>query len=51
MENKIKYNVGDETNFLINGVRAKVEEVVDWKDGVIRYKLERYGGLLREEEV
>lgn len=46
-----KYKVGDETNFRINGVQAKVEEVVLWDDGVVRYKLERYGGLVKEEEV
>ena len=50
LNKKPKYKVGDETNFLVNGIRAKVERVVEWDDGIILYKLERYGGLVKESK-
>jgi hypothetical protein len=45
-----KYKVGDETNFIVCGLGAKVKQVVLWDDGIIRYELEKYGGLVEEDE-
>lgn len=45
-----KYKVGDKTKMYWGGSALEVEEIVDWKDGIIRYKLRGYGGLVQENE-
>ena len=49
IEKKTKYKVG-QTAYL-KSHQGKIEEIVLWDDGIVRYKIQGYGGLVHEEDI